>query len=291
MALPTVNALSDRCRRVFGDYPAVDTISAQVANTGTTVNLLVNNVGAYKVGLRVVLDQESFLPFAIAGSTTGTLTCFRAWDGTTAATHAANSPVLVGPRFTPQVMLDAISDGLRALWPYFFQYVEDETLTTTADTQSDYAMPAAFGNSGVITAMQILLPGLTNDGWRDYRWFHHLEGAGGRTVSLIRIPPVSTKLRLRGLAPFDSGDVVAGGTLPTTLPDAAVAALVMYSQHYLASVGEAMRDNDATARNIGPMSVQAGLNQTVSQFHYQRFVAYCQQHQMRYPQWRTRRKI
>jgi hypothetical protein len=197
----------------------------------------------------------------------------------------------VGVRFGPQTVLDAISDGLSALWPYYFQYIEDETLFTTADTQSDYAMPVAFGSSGVVMSMEILLPGLTNDGWRQYRWFRHLEGPNGRTLSLIRIPPVSTGIRCIGIAPFDGGDVTAGGSLPSTLPQGAVAALVMYAQHHLASVGEAMRDNDATARNIGPMSTQPGNNQTASQFHYQRFVAYCQQHQMRYPTWRTRRRI
>ena len=291
MALPTVNALSDRIRRVFGDWPAMDTISAQVGNSGTTVNVPVNQVAAYKLGTRFVLDQEMFLPYAVSGTTTGTLTCYRAWEGTTAATHASGTPALVGVRFSPQTVIDAISDGISALWPYYFQYIEDETIGTTADTISDYAMPTVFGSSGIVTSMQILLPGLTNDGWREYRWFKHLEGPNGRTLSLIRIPPVGTTLRCIGIAPYDQGDVAAGGSLPSTLPQGAVSALVMYGQHHLASVGEAMRDNSATAKNIGPMSVAAGANQTASQFHYQRFVAYCQQHQMRYPIWRTRRKI
>ena len=65
-----------------------------------------------------------------------------------------------------------MNEGLRQLWPSWFKWVEDETtVVITANTQADYAIPAAFGESGIITSMEVLFPGLANDGWRQFRWF------------------------------------------------------------------------------------------------------------------------
>jgi hypothetical protein len=284
-----VNTLADRVRRAADDWPALDVTTAQAINTATAVAVNVPN--NYKVGNTICLDQELLYVSSVNGTTSGsTLTVVRGWRGTTAATHASGVPVLINPMYGPAEILDAMNEGLRQLWPFFFKWVEDETTTLTSDTQADYAIPAAFGESGIITAAEILLPGLTNDGWRTFRWFHHLEGSGGRTISLRRIPPVSTKLRLIGIAPFTT-DLAYGGNTDAQLLDSGVTALTMYAHHYLQLIAESRRQNSSGAKNLGVAAVQAGQHQALSGVYLQRFQQYVQQHGQRYPTWQTRRRI
>lgn len=284
-----VNTLADRVRRLAGDVPAQDVTTSLASNVATTVAVATPN--NFKAGQNIILDQETLYVSAVNGTTSGsTLTVIRGWQGSTAATHASGAPVLINPQYSTQLVLDALNEGLRALWPYFFKWVEDETLTTTADTQADYAMPTAFGESGLITSMELLFPGLTNDGWRQFRWFRHLRGSSGSTISLIRIPPVGTKLRLIGVAPFTS-DLAYGGSTDAQLLDSGVTALMMYAQHYLQLMSEARRQNNAGAKNIGPSATGVGAHQSLAAVHLDRFQRYCLSHGQRYPTWRTRRRI
>lgn len=280
-----VNTLGDRARRAIGDYPAFD-VTTSAPNTAA-VSFTSGNTAAYQIGQTVVIDQEQMFVTAVGASS---ISVTRGWRGSTAASHNTGAVVLFNPQFGPADILDAMNEGLRALWPYFFKWVEDETVSTTSDLQADYAIPAAFGESGIITDIEILMPGLTNDGWRGFRWFRHLRGAGGNTVSLQRIPPVTTKLRMKGLAPFTT-DLAWGGNTDAQLIDSGVPAIVIYAQHYLLQQREATRVVTNRASNLLPAGAPAGQNTALAQFHYQRFQAYCQSHQQRYPKWRTRRAM
>jgi hypothetical protein len=280
-----VNALHDRVRRAIGDYPAFD-VTTSAPNTAAAT-FTSANTAAYQVGQTIAIDQEQMFVTAV-GATSISVT--RGWRGSTAASHATSTPVLLSPQFGPQDILDALNEGLRAIWPYFFKWVEDETVSTTSDLQADYAMPTAFGESGLVTDMEILMPGLTNDGWRGFRWFRHLRGANGNTISLVRIPPVGTKIRMKGLAPFNQ-DLAYGNFTDIQLIDSGVPALVIYAQHYLLQQREANRVVNTKAANLLPAGAPAGQNVALSQFHYQRFISYCQAHQQRYPKWRTRRAM
>ncbi len=283
-----VNTLADRARRLAGDYPALATLTSSSTTTATAV--AVDTPNNFQVGKSIVIDQEMLYVTAVNGTTSGsTLTVVRAWAGSTAQTHASAAPVLINPQFSPAVILDALNEGLRQLWPYWFKWVKDETLVTTGYLQADYDMPAAFGESGIITSMEVLFPGLSNDGWRQFRWFRHLEGTT-RTVSLIRVPPVSTKLRLIGIAPF-TADLDYGGNTDAQLLDSGITALMMYVQHYLQLQAESVRQNATTAKNIGPAGSAPGQHQALSALFMQRFLSYCQTHAQRYPTWRTRRRI
>lgn len=295
----TLYELNNRIRRGLGDYMPVDTLSVALT-TATTTTVTPTNIANYTVGQFLVIDQEAMFITAVGVST---LSVVRGYDNLSGAgvgagqKHAANAAILINPRFTPSIILDAINEGIRALWPSFFKWVEDETLTTTSDLQADYAMPAAFGESGIVTSMEILMPGLSNDGWRRFRWFHTLRGGSSTTISMIRIPPVTTKLRLIGIAPvtgdlsWDADPTTATQSLPTGLIDSAMPALVMYAFHYLFAQAEAQRTNQANAKNIGGAAVGAGANQTTSQYHYQRFQQYCAVHAQRWPNWQTRRRV
>lgn len=293
MALPTVNNLTDRIRRAVGDYPQVDVLASQVSNTGTTI--LLSTTASVKLGVPIVMEQELIMPLT---GTTLVITCVRGWHGTTGATHASATPILQNPRFGPGTILDALSEAHRMLWPHWFQWVEDEATVVSDQTQADYALPSAFGESGIVTDIEVLYPGLGNYGWTNYRWWKHREGTTaatgssttGRTIQFVRVPPVGTYIRMVGLAPF-TGDLTAGGTLSTSVLDSAVPALVMYSCHYLMAQAEAKRLGNATAANVGPNASQPGNNQANSQFHLQRFENYCQNHAQRYPRWRTRRVV
>lgn len=289
MALPTINQLHDRVRRGMSDWPAFDACLAQVGNTGTTVAVGLTVGNSVKIGQRIQIDQESLL---VTSATSTTATCLRAWDGTTAATHVISTPILIAPRFSSQQVIEALSDANRALWPYWFKWISDETITITNQLQADYALPAGFGTSGIVTDAEVLFPGLTNDGWRPYRRFKHTEGGATftRAINLMTVPPVGSVLRLKGIAPY-VGELVAGGTLDTTLLDSAVPALVMYACHLLSSAGETQRLNNSTAVNIGSSSSAPGQNQANSQYHLQRFQQYVATHGQRYPRWRTRRSF
>ncbi len=245
------------------------------------------NTAAYKVGNVLAIDQELFFVTAVGATS---ITVSRGWRGSTAASHTSGAAVLFNPRFGPAEILDALNEGLRALWPFFFKRISDETITTTADTQADYALPTSFGESGFVTHMEMLFPGLSNDGWRPYRWFRHFESSSVRTISLIRIPPVGTKLRLIGITSFTT-DLTYGGNTDTGLKDPGVAALIIYAQHYLTLISESQRLNSNGSVNLGAGANPMGANQQLSQYHLTRFQNWCQQHGQRYPTWRTRRRI
>lgn len=295
----TLFDLNNRIRRALGDYQPIDTLGFALV-TGTTTSVTPTTIGNYSVGDRLVIDQELMFVTAVG---TSTLTVVRGFDSITGAgvgvgqKHSANAPVLVNPRFNPADILDAINEAVRMLYPYWFKWVEDESLATTSDLQADYALPAAFGESGFVTSMEILMPGLSNDGWRRFRWFHHFRGTSASTISLIRIPPVSTKLRLIGVAPFtgdfawDADPTTTLATLTTGMIDSAVPAIIMYCLHYLHLQAEAQRDQQASAKNIGGAAVVGGLSQQVSAYHLQRFQNYCATHAQRWPTWQTRRRV
>jgi len=287
-----VNTLIDRVRRSIRDYPAKDALFSPM-DTPDTVVTVTNPTAGYAPGKVIVIDQEAMFVTSVAtGNGPGaTFTVNRGWLGTAPATHTAGAPVLIDVRYSPQDVLDALNEGVRQLWPYFFQWVEDETTVSTSDLRGDYPIPPAFGASGIITSMEFLFPGLANDAWRRFRWFRHLEGSiSGRLFTLIRIPPVGTKIRCIGIAPYVD-DLAFGGTTDPSMLDSAITAIVMYARFQLKMTDEAGRENTATAKNIGPAAVQGGANLALAQVYQKQWQDYCVQHAQRWPAMQTRRRI
>jgi hypothetical protein len=272
--MASVNTLIDRLRRRMRDWSAIDVSTAQITNVATV--LPVSDGTLYRAGDKVVLDQEMMY---ITGVATNSLTVRRAYLGTTAATHVTASTVLM-------------NQGLRELWPYFFKRVEDTSLISVIN-QQDYAMPAAFGESGRVLRIRYLEPGGTPNMERELRNFEHRRGVGG-SANTIAVTGVSfvggCTLRLIGLAPFTT-DMAFAGVTDTSLIDSGVEALVMYAEYYLKSADEYERERTRGAKGVGGSAVPAGASASAADRALAKFTRYCQQHAQPWPNFYTRRRF
>lgn len=287
--MATVLSLVDRTRRMLGDWPAFDKLTAQAIDTATSV--AVREGGNFSVGQRIVIEGEMLYITAVSGTGAANLTVDRGWMGTTAATHASASTILVDPVYNPQLLLDGLNEGLRLLWPYFYKRgISAGTDVITSVGQADYAMPSPFQvNQGRVLRCQILQPGGLNDMWREYRRFETIRGAGGVTLHFRGVAPdPGTYYRVLGIVPFAT-DMTYTGNTDTELPDAAIPALTMYATHYALLYAESKRLGGAGASNIGPSGKQPGQTSALSGIWMQKFQTYLDSNGMPWPQWYTKR--
>lgn len=75
-------------------------------------------------------DGEQFKVISVSSND---LTCFRGWNGTTAATQAAATTIVRDPTFTYRQVNQALTAGLNRLWPYAWK-TETVALTYSATT-------------------------------------------------------------------------------------------------------------------------------------------------------------
>src|SRR3990172_3668459 len=119
--------LIQRVRRYVRDYPAVDATSASISSSGTTLVVSSTASPAYHKNGRIDLDYETLVVDVVVNATD--LTVFRGSIGSTAASHASGTVVLLHPRFHAVEILDLLNQGLDNLWPYFYQEVVDTSLS------------------------------------------------------------------------------------------------------------------------------------------------------------------
>lgn len=287
MGAIAVNTLISRVQRAVGDFRTAAFDICSVSTATTDAYITPTNVANFQTGRSIVIDQEELFVTAVNAST---IAVTRGWNGSSAQSHASGAAILFAPEYGPQDYLDALNEGQRMLFPYFFKRVVDNTLSITGVQQADYAMPSVFGEMGRVTTMKILEPGLKNDGWRTYRRFETVRGASGTTLHFTGpVPYLGTQIQLEGIAAFDT-DLTVGGTTDAEMIDRAATAMVIYAQHFLLLQSEARRNRQATSKNTQPNATAPGAQSNLANVHLQRFEAYCQVHAQPWPPMYTRRR-
>lgn len=135
----SATTLIQRVRRFVGDWPDLDSIAADITNTGALqFNMSVADSSIYGRGWLIQVDHEMMRIATIVNS--GTITVTRAVQGTTAASHASGSTILVRPAWGDQQILDSLNAGVDATFPYYYQAVSDVSLTADGSTY-EFAVP------------------------------------------------------------------------------------------------------------------------------------------------------
>lgn len=90
----------------------INTLNDTYNSSVTTIGLTYTPGAEIAPGVIIEVDYEQMM---VVSNSTTTLTVIRGWNGTTAASHTANTIVYVEPRFPRQNILDEVSNELRAL--------------------------------------------------------------------------------------------------------------------------------------------------------------------------------
>lgn len=233
----TAATLVQRTRRFMQDWPEGDVLTASVTNNATQIT--VADTALYGAGWLIQLDQEGL---QVRGAASGTLlNVFRGARGSTAASHANTSTVLVRPRFLDVQYLDALNAGINATFPWIYQPVVDESLATTANLY-EYTIPNLNGSPiPYISELQFL-----ESGDLSYRKFGSWTVMRGSTPKLkLRRPLPTGQLRVYGFGPIPQLTSLSD-TLNSLYPAYAEDALIMFAAQYLLAAGEIARVREDT---------------------------------------------
>ena len=221
--------------------------------SSSTTTLTVADSTLYTKNWIVQVDTEAMQVRATPTATT--VTVFRGARGSTAATHASGATVLIKPAFIDIEYLDALNAGINATFPWIYQPVVDESITTDPSTY-EYEIPDL--NSVPIPYLSRLQFQESSDlAFRDFDAWTVLRGATPK-IKLRRPLPDGT-LRIYGFGPIPqlSG---TSDSLSALYPAHAEDALVMFAGQYLLASGEARRVRD----DIGIRDDRENANRTGS---------------------------
>jgi hypothetical protein len=238
----SATTLIQRVRRYVGDWPDLDVTTASLSNSVTTAT--VADTSIYGVNWLIQLDQE-VLRVKTAPSSGTSLTVARGMQGTTAASHANSTSVLLRPAYTDQQILDSLNAGIDATFPYFYQPVQDTSLLPNGTTY-EFTVPNLTSPSQpipFITRIDLKVTGDTAYRQIDGRWEIR---RGSTPVIKFRSPPAPGTLRVYGFGPF--AQLAFTDTLPSLWPSWGEDPLVEFAAQRLLMNSEAAR----TRHDVGP---------------------------------------
>lgn len=258
------STLIQRSRRFLGDWPEIDAVTASISSGGTTIS--VADATIYSAGWILQVDQEAMYVSSGVGTT---VTVRRGIRGTTAASHASASTVLVRPHFLDVEYLDALNAAIGASFPLLYQKVIDESLSTSA-TVYEYNVPT-------LTSLNAPIPFLSDIYFKEsgdlaFRLLRDWEVRRGATplIKFRRYLPTGT-LRVEGYGPIARLTSNAD-TLTSLFPSNSEDALTTFAAQYLLASGEARRTREDTgARDDRENANRPGSAMAVSNTLYQRF--------------------
>jgi hypothetical protein len=131
------STLISRCRRFMGDYGTTDTLSISLSSSATSMTVADSTL--YSPRWNVQIDNELMYVKSLPSSTVVGLG--RGHMGTTAATHVVSSTITIQPGFADVEYLDALNAGIEASFPFLYQRVQDESLTS-ASQDWEYTIPS-----------------------------------------------------------------------------------------------------------------------------------------------------
>lgn len=261
----SVSTLIPRVRRFVGDYPEYDSLTASVTDSGTTLTVADSSI--YAARWPIQIDTEALLVKALPSSTT--VTVKRAHMGTTAASHANSSTVMLRPQFLDVEVLDALNYALGNCFPYMYKPVAQEYTGITADTY-EYTLPN-------MTGLDVPIPFVyrveyKESGESDFRQRRNwtVIRAATPVLKFDQSLDAGGTIRILGYGPFPR--LTASGSLDTYFPQGCEDLLVVGAGEYLLASGEARRvrvdtgaiDNREQANRVGS-SMQAS-NALLSRF-------------------------
>jgi hypothetical protein len=247
----TVATLVARTRRFVRDWPEEDSITASVSSTASQITVADESI--YALNWLLEIDQEN-LRVNVAPTTGTTVDVQRAVRGSTAASHASTSTVLIRPHFLYSDILDALNWAKDECFPLIYKQVVDTSLSTTANT-FEYTVPSVAG----VPLRYISEVELRPSGEVDYRRVRSWTIRRGSTPKLQfkTDQDAGLSIRIHGFHTFP--DLVTGASTDTQWPDNAVALLTLGAGAFLLASGEAGRvrgdiavmDNREQANRVG----------------------------------------
>lgn len=257
----------------MGDWPENDQLTASCASNVTS--LTVADGTQYSQGWLLQVDTEAF--YVTANGTGTTVPVLRARRGTTAASHASASTILVRPHFLDTEYLLGINSGINATFPMLYQSVVDQSIFPTGGQTYEYTVPNL--NSVPIQYISELSFKVTGD--LAFRPFTAWDILRGSTPTIrLRRPLPNGNLRIYGFGPLPPLANLTD-TLNSLFPLNAEDALTYYAAQYLLESGEARRVREDTgARDDREQANRVGASMAVSQSALQRFLMRIQQSAM-----------
>lgn len=252
--MPTLTqTLVNRTRTLLRDWPTQDVLTVSLSSFGTTATVAASS--AYQVGWRLQIDQEAIQIASLASATT--LSVIRAAAGTTAAAHSASAGILIRPAFLDGEILDGLNVGIDACYPTIYKEVLDTSLSITAATTYEYAIPSTLA---YLSKLEIKSSG--DFAWRETtRW--EIRRGASPVIKFHEVPDVGAAIRLRGFGPF--GHLTVGGSTDAQWPANGDQLPVLYSASQLLASGESGRvrfdigaRDDREAANRAGSSTAAG---------------------------------
>jgi hypothetical protein len=162
----TVNDLVLGVRRRTSDWgAALMTLTTQMSDTTTTMAVGTSRSNVVTEGRYVECDLEEMLIDSIGQD----LTVVRAQKGTVAAIHEAGTMVLLIPRFSNLLILDALNRAVQVLAGYLPLRTVTTTIAITSGVE-EYAMP-----SGAEQVELVEMESSTSDIYRPFAFYTILD--------------------------------------------------------------------------------------------------------------------
>jgi hypothetical protein len=259
----------NRVRRFIRDFPDNDSSTASIASGGATLSVA-DSAALYVLYRPIEMGQEALIPTAKPSGTT--LTVRRGARGTTAASYASGTTILVHPNFLAQEILDAINSAIQASFPLIYKPTLDTSLTTLANTY-EYTvpnMPGTYGGASIpvprISKLELKLTGEA-DYVRTKAW--DVRRGATPKLQFLREPDTGATIRVHGFGPFP--DLAFADSLDTLWPVFAEDYLVWHAAAFLLAAGEAGRvRSDTGAIDNREQANRTGSSMTASNALYQR---------------------
>lgn len=246
--------LVTQTRRFLRDYPApVDTLSASITSSATT--LTISDTTQLVANTTVEIDYETILVRSISNATTATV--MRGWAGSTSASHATSSTVLIRAGYLSAEIIDAINSAKDECWPYIYLPVLDTSLTGAANTY-EFTVPNMPSTTTPI-------PAISKIEWKesgDYAYRAVADWTIRRDatpkIQFRRPPTPGAVIRVHGFGMFPDLSASAD-TLSALFPPNAVQPLVLCAASRLLASAEAGRSRqDVGARDDREAANRAG---------------------------------
>lgn len=249
----------------MGDWPENDVSTASLASNATSLTVADSSI--YTPNWLIQMGSEAMQVRSISNATTVVL--LRGARGTTAASYANTSTVLINPRFLDVQYLDALNAGINACYPLLYQSVVDESISTT-DSTYEYTIPN-LNSVPILSLSKLQFKEAGDLAFREFRSWNLYRGTTPK-IKLRRPLPIGV-LRIIGFSPLPNLTSTAD-SLSALFPVYAEDALTLFAAQFLLASGEAQRVRmDTGIRDDRESANRVGGSMSASTSIYQRFLA------------------
>ena len=235
----TLDTLVQQTRRFLRDRPApVSALTVSLSTAATSIT--VSDTSIMPANYVIEVDYEALLVGASQSSTVTLVT--RGWAGSTAASHANSTTILIRPGYLAVDVIDSLNATKDEMYPLIYKPVTDTSLTADSLTY-EFTIPSTIKHLSKVDLK------VTGDvAYRRVDDWRVLPRTATPTIQFRRAPAGGT-LRLQGFGPFDDLSL-SGDTVDALFPTNAVSILPIGAASRLLLAGEAGRTRfDVGARD------------------------------------------